>query len=1402
MQQLAEAGVTLSVDADDLVVQAPHALAPELIDAIRTYKAQLRDDLREMARFSPSASLIEPHPDARHEPFPLTDLQRAYLLGRDAAIPLGGVGCHAYFEFDCEGLEPARLEAAWNALIGRHDTLRLVVLDDARQAILPEVPHFEVEVIDLRQADAETSQARLDGLRSQMSHRVYEPTRWPLFDLRTVLLADGRARVLASFDLIGADAATLFRILDDLAMAYRGGELPPLPVLSFRDCRMAEAKRSGSESAQRARAYWRDRIVNLPRAPQLPLATPLEALTPPRFSRYATAIDPATARALERASGQRNLTLAAVLNAAFAEVLAAWSVERHLLINLPIFLPPDGAVNVAALTGNFTNNVLVAADLRGGTFASRARRLWEELASALRHRAWSGVQVIRELQAAGGEPLYPIAPFVLTNLLAHRQAAKSNGERLGDMVFGLSQTPQVLLDHQIVPTGGGVTFHWDSVVGAFPDGLIATLAAAHGALMGRLASDSQAWDAASLSLLPPSQAAVRAQVNATQLHRPSALLHEGLFRNAQTRPDAIALIDDERSVSYGALSRGALTAGRALRDAGIEAGDTVGILLPSGLGFAVAALGALVINAVYLPLDPAAPIGRREREFESIKPRIVVVDATTGPTLAAFGLPMLILPHVDGEPAHPGTAAAPELSGSPDDLAYLMFTSGTTGLPKAVAIQHRGAVNTCLDIAERFAIGPNDRVLALSATTFDLSVFDMFGLWSAGGAVVVPSACQRLHPAAWLETMKRTRISVWNSVPALMTMLALHVEGMDVVLSDLRLVLLSGDWVPPSLRRRILAFAPNADIIALGGATEASIWSIAHRLVASDDAGATIPYGKPLSNQTIHVLDDALSARPDCVEGDIYIGGIGLAADYFGDAQRTDEAFVLHPDSGERLYRTGDRGRYRADGEVEFLGRLDTQLKLHGFRIEAGDVEAVLCAHAQVADAIVEVTGERFGTRRLTAFVVPRSVAAPSVSAMSMCAPVSENSHADRRPERRGLRDVAPDARRVRYVRDSEAPTPPQGRARRSARRFAPSRLPLAALAEVLAPLHAVPAGTAARYAYPSAGGIYPVQFYLSVAPDRVDGLPSGLYYVHPDGDLILIDADPVAAPRHHAAHNQVLAEAAAFTLTMFAHLPAISPVYGELSRDFCLLEAGYASQALMEASVGTACSLCPIGGLAAGAIADRVGLAENDLFLHALLGGLRDESAQVDGTPAAVHPPPSLATQLQQMVAAKLPPHMRPQDIVLLEAFPLTRNGKVDRKQVAATHARSTANHRKVGTAPKNHIEQQLARIAQQVLQLDEVDIDLEFFALGADSVKLVELAAAIERAFSQRLDLSYAFRYPTIRQMAAQLARGAASTAGGLSDAEEVGGARDPLLDAARERSRRRRRSVGVGATQESGG
>jgi yersiniabactin nonribosomal peptide synthetase len=899
--------------------------------------ADLAAALRPGGAPQPEPAPFAVDPASRHEPFPATDVQRAYWFGRTDDFALGSVGSHWYWEFDGVDVDLGALEDAVNTLIARHDMLRAVFDADGRQRVLRTVPRFSIQVDEGDEA--------LAGLRETLSHRVPDPANWPLMDIRAVRYCGRRTRVGFSFDYIVLDALSIVIFFSELAALYHDPQtaLPPVRV-TFRDYVLG-AQPPADELAA-AERYWRARIDDLPEAPKLPLAKDPETVSAPRFNRRQSRLSPERWRGLTDRARANNLTPAAVLAAAYAEVLSAWSGQDALTLNLTMFNRRQVHPDIDRVLGDFTSLLLVAHRAGPGDgWLDLVRRFQHEVWDGMTHGAASAIWVLREMARRAQAPAVSM-PVVFTSALGVASELVDMSFPFGELVWGISQTPQVWLDNQVMERDGGLAFNWDSVDELFPEGVVDAMFAAYQRLLDWLCTSD--WSGPVPDLLPVAQREVRAAVNATAGPAPEVALHEAFFARAAGEPARPAVLwSDDGTLSYGELAAQALRIGGALAAEGLARGEPVAVTLPRGPDQIAAVLGVLAAGGSYVPIGTDQPAARRDR----IRAR-AGVRFTVGPDGIA--------PDVAG-PALPGPVPV-----SPDSLAYTIFTSGSTGEPKGVEIAHRAAANTVDDINQRFGVGPDDRVLAVSALDFDLSVYDIFGLLSAGGAVVCLDDADRREARTWVRLARRWRVSVWNSVPALLDMLL--VAAGDEQLADLRVALASGDWVGLDLPARLAAAAPGARFVALGGATEAAIWSNAIEVSDVPAHWRSVPYGRPLRNQRYRVVDGRGRDCPDWVAGELRIGGLGVALGYRGDPATTAAQFVH--DGGERWYRTGDLGRYWPDGTLEFLGRRDFQLKIRGHRIELGEIEAAADGYPGVARAVAFTTGTG-AARHLALAVVP-----------------------------------------------------------------------------------------------------------------------------------------------------------------------------------------------------------------------------------------------------------------------------------------------------------------------------------------------------------------------------------------------------------------------------------------------
>jgi amino acid adenylation domain-containing protein len=854
-------------------------------------------------------------------------------------------------------LDTDALTAAWCDVIARHDILRTIYRDGPTG---PESVVLGPDVAPTRIVHETVDAPDLDV-------RVTAAARHP-FDLTAecpVLITLLRSAIdehvlVVTVHHIAVDEWSWRPLLRDLERAYQARttgkhtELPRPPV-QYADFATWQhdllTDPTSPVSAARQLEFWRATLQDAPPECTFPADRPRPAAPSGAGGTVRLDIGAQLTAALHRTAREHDVTVFMLLHAALAVLLDRHGNGPDTIIGTPISTRLDPALNDAV--GYFLNTLTLRVDTHPDqTLAELLTTVRTTDLDAYDHPDLPFTDVVDAIhphRAPGRSPLFQVMLVCLTSdttnptpeLAGLRTTTRNvtTGTTKFDATFNFHDTPDLLT--------GSIEYSTD----LFDEATATRLAHRYRTLLESMTADPHR-PISSYELLTPEERAQRAQWNDTDADLgPDRCLHHAVEAQAGTTPDSTAVIHPGGRLTHAELDSRADHLAAQLTDAGVARGELVAVVMERGWEQVVAVLAINKAGAAYLPVDAELPDRRRHELIARGECRV----ALTQPAL----LERLTWP--DGLVRLPVTATSgrrpPDCPAQPDDLAYVIFTSGSTGTPKGVMIEHRAALNTCRDISRRFRVGPHDRVLALSALSFDLSVYDVYGTLGAGATLVVGDPAEDKDPAAWARIVAERGITVWNSVPALMELLIDHAEHEGTDISSLRLVMMSGDWIPPTLPDRIRALAPAAEVISLGGATEGSIWSIFHPIGHVDPSWSSIPYGRPLSNQQFHILDRGMSDVPVGVPGELYIGGAGVATGYWRDPERTAAAFVTHPRTGDRLYRTGDLGRYHPDGLIEFLGRADAQVKIRGYRVELGEIEAHLARHPDIAECVVSTTG-------------------------------------------------------------------------------------------------------------------------------------------------------------------------------------------------------------------------------------------------------------------------------------------------------------------------------------------------------------------------------------------------------------------------------------------------------------
>lgn len=826
--------------------------------------------------------------------------------------------------------------------------LRTRFLPDGTQQTMPRPGGPVFGVVDLRGHSSEKVESTLAELRHRKTHQRLGIDGGQVIDITLTRYDQDRTRLHLDVDMLAGDAMSYRVVVSDLAELYWETTLPA-PGYSYR--RYRTERHEDRAARERDRHWWQQRLPEMPGAPELPTVPIGNRTASYRTIRYEHWLVTEAKQRLIAGAHARGITPAMALAAVFADIIGAWSAQSRFMLNVPLFQREPVHPDIDRVVGDFTSSIMLEVDVTENmSVAQRACAIQRSMYESGSHAAYSGLEVLRDLGRYRGKPV--LAPVVFTSALDLGELFTDKVvETFGEPVWIISQGPQVLLDAQVTELRGGLLLNWDVRESAFPHGLIGTMFANFTGAVERLAAGDAGWDAEAAVRLPAAQAQLRAVINATDGPVSGRCLHQGFFEHAAANPDAPAVVWGVGEVggawSYRELAEHSLAVAGALHALDVRPGDAVAVQLPKGRDQILAVLGVLAAGATYVPIGLDQPDARRAKILQTgdVVAALAVEGADVGAPIPCLSIDEARnFPEPLLEPAFPDTG----------EIAYVLFTSGSTGLPKGVEVPHSAAMNTIDALNEWFGVGSNDRALALSALEFDLSVYDIFGMFSVGGALVVVDAGQRHTATTWVELLRRHRVSILNCVPSLLDMI-LELGG-DRLGDSLRAVILGGDWVGADLPRRLAKQVPGCRFAGLGGATETSIHHTMCEVVGEPPAHwATVPFGIPLRNVRCRIVAPSGRDCPDWVAGELWVGGANVAAGYRNDLQRTADRFVEY--SGIRWYKTGDIARYWPDGTIEFLGRADNQVQIRGYRVELGEVESALRTVPGVRHAVAAVVG-------------------------------------------------------------------------------------------------------------------------------------------------------------------------------------------------------------------------------------------------------------------------------------------------------------------------------------------------------------------------------------------------------------------------------------------------------------
>jgi amino acid adenylation domain-containing protein len=871
---------------------------------------------------------------------------------------------------------PQALIAAVRGVVARHEALRTTFPDApgaagaAAQVIAPATAadHFAVPVIDLAALPGAPRRTELERLAGLSARAPFDLAAGPLLRVTLVRLAAEEHALLLNMHHIVSDGWSVGVFLGEMSALYeafrlgRTPDLPPLP-LQYADFADWQRRWLTGEVLERHLGYWTTKLAGRPAVLELPVDHPRREMGGSIAGEVSLVLPAAVAAPLRSLAERQGATPYIVLLALFDIVLARWCRQDDILVGTPI--ANRTRAEVSGLIGFFVNTLVLRSDLSGDpTFHALLGRVGESALGAFAHQDLPFEKLVEEIhpeRALAVTPLFQV-------MFAYQNAPLPRIELPRLTLAGLESGGTKAAMFDLTLTVGEIGADGFSMSLEFARNLFeATTAERMLGHMARLAAAAVASPDAFLSALPMLAPEERFQLvsawNDTARPIPAGgWAHERVAAQAALRPEALAAADAESRLSFGDLeARAGRLAGR-LRELGVAPEVPVALLFDRSPLLVAAAYAVLKAGGAYLPLDPASPPERLAAILaESGAPLVLTREALRGKlpelpdTIHALAVDTLDLA------GQPPLAEPPVLHA--ESPAYLIYTSGSTGVPKGVEVTHGALRNLLAWHAEAFAPGPEERGTLVASPGFDVSVLEIWPLLAAGGSVHAPDDATRLSPPALLDWLARERITL-GFLPTPLAEAVLR-ERMPAGLA-LRVLTTAGDKLlqPP---RQQLPFAFHN----LYGPAECTV--ISTGIVVPPDAagGEAPPIGRPISNYAVHLLDPALNPVPAGVAGELFIGGAGLARGYRRRPDLTAERFLPSPFvPGERIYQTGDLARVRTGGVLDFLGRLDHQVKVRGFRIELGEVETAIAGQPGVVACAVAARAQPSGDLRLVAYVV------------------------------------------------------------------------------------------------------------------------------------------------------------------------------------------------------------------------------------------------------------------------------------------------------------------------------------------------------------------------------------------------------------------------------------------------
>ncbi|MDH5548217.1 MAG: amino acid adenylation domain-containing protein, partial [Gammaproteobacteria bacterium] len=886
-------------------------------------------------------------------------------------------------------LDIAVLSKCFNAVVARHEALRTVFVSHKGkpgQAIQSKLA-IQLPVIDLSSLPEDERESQIRVLASADARNPFNLARGPLLRTSLIRLNAKENVLLLNMHHIVSDGWSMEILVRELGALYNAfsqnmpNPLPDLPI-QYADFAHWQREKLQGEVLERQQSYWRQQLAGASEILELPTDRPYPATQSYRGSNIRVSISKKITEKLLKISHSHSATLFMVLTAAYQLLLSQYSGQKDICIGTPS--ANRNHSELEPLIGFFINTLVIRTQLDGNpSFSELLTQVRETTLDAFTHQDLPFEQLIDELQLSRTMRHAPLVQAIFALHTSQHGAVGASTDLQLEPIYAANPFTKVDLDLDLTETKNGLEGYIQFATDLFNEETVQRIADTFVQLLTNIADNPQKR-LSEFNLLCETEAQqMLTEWNATERELPKKQCIHLLFEDqvAQT-PNATAVVCDDQTVSYLELNTRANQLAHYLRKQGIGPDSLVGLCIDRSIEFFVAVLGILKAGGAYVPLDPDYPQERLISTLQDAKVKVLLTKShliSSLPDIRTRVLNQLgyreILLDSQWSDIAEYSNNNPVNSTQPGNLAYIIYTSGTSGKPKGVLNHHSGLFNLVQAQTEGLNITSETRSLQFFSITFDGCVWEIFGTLLSGGTLYVANQSQRQSADAIVDMMKEHRIDLATLVPSVLKNLAKIHE-----LPELKTLVLAGEACPRSL---VEQWAPGRRLINAYGPTETTICV---SMAQCNDTEQSPPIGKPIQNVTTYLLDAYLNPVPLGATGELYVGGAGLARGYLNDPQLTAEKFLPDPFSaspGARLYRTGDLARYLPDGNLDYRGRADQQVKLRGFRIELGDIEHVLRIHPAVAEATVVLREDQPNNKQLCAYLIPKAgIALPEATTL------------------------------------------------------------------------------------------------------------------------------------------------------------------------------------------------------------------------------------------------------------------------------------------------------------------------------------------------------------------------------------------------------------------------------------